>query len=243
MHVVARHVPSMVDVLYPIQTIRVGIGGIHMVDLVVGLGQIGMPLYKLLKNRNFKVEGYDMKLPEFSQLINQRYDMIHICIPYVNEKQFLVAVAPYRVMTDHLVIHSTIHPGTSKLLKAIYSPIRGVHNDMYDQLDWFSKYYSGEYNVQFEKRFPKCHRVEDSTELERTKIMQLKYYAVLIAFRKWVDKNYPIDWSFMIELHQKFGIFPILYNDEKQIGGHCIRENHGMLEDDLLDRFIMENGG
>ncbi len=214
-----------------------------MTDLVVGLGEIGMPLYQLLKNRNFKVDGYDPNVQGFNAkaLLAQRYDMVHIAIPWSDN--FLQITNSYNKFTKNLVIHSTVPTGTSEKIGAIYSPVRGIHNDMLNQLDWFSKYYSGKVNVEFEKRFPKAINAPDSNMLERTKAMQLKYYALLIAFRKWVDKNHPIYWHFMIELHQKFGIFPILYNDHKDIGGHCIRENQWLIEDPLLDKFIRDNGG
>ena len=214
-----------------------------MTDLVVGLGEIGKPLYQLLKNRNFKVDGYDPNVQEFNAkaLLAQRYDMVHIAIPW--SKDFVKIVKSYYNITDTIVIHSTVPINTSIMIGAIYSPVRGIHNDMLNQLDWFAKYYSGKVNVEFEKRFPKAINVPDPSKLERTKAMQLKYYAMLIAFRKWVDKEHPIYWHFMIELHQKFGIFPILYNDNKDIGGHCIKENQWLIEDETLDKFIHDNGG
>ncbi len=222
-----------------------------MTDLVVGLGQIGLPIHQLLKVRNFKVHGYDINKEKSLvklEKMNRRYEAIHICFPYLNERQFSKYMLsetkiPYNEMTDTLVIHSTVKPGTSKKYSAIYSPIRGTHNDMFENLQWFSKYYSSRsHSKEFEKRFPNCIRVTDSVKLERTKVVDTTYEAFLIAFRKYIDQHYPIYWSFEYELHQKYGNRPIMYNDGKPIGGHCLIPNLDLLGDKFLGDFIRRYG-
>ena len=211
-----------------------------MTDLVVGLGEIGKPLYDLLRNRNFKVHGYDSDDTKTKDMLEDKYDMIHICIPYSDT--FEGAVKPYTYLTNNVIIHSTVPPGTSKKLGCIYSPVRGIHNDMYNHLQYFAKFYSGQYNPEFEKRFPKCFRVDDSTKLERTKIKDLEYYGLLIAYRKMIDSTSPIYWEFMIEQDQRYGNRPIMYNDNKVIGGHCITQNMAMAGEDDITRFIAKWG-
>ena len=208
-----------------------------MNDLVVGLGEIGKPIFQLLKNRNFKVDGYDILGKNSTPKLVDKYDVIHICYPY-SEKFIEDCNQYWKWRTENLVIHSTVKPGTSKKLGAIYSPVRGTHNDMLENLQWFAKFYSGEINIEFEKRFPNCIRVDDSTKLERTKIIDTTYYGLLMAFRKYVDEHHPIYWPFEYELHQRYGNRPTLYNDEKPIGGHCIIENLDLLEDKFLGDFI-----
>jgi hypothetical protein len=213
-----------------------------MADLVAGLGEIGMPIYQLLKDRNFKVDGFDPAIDEFSQpLFDKSYDMIHICFPF--DEEFENHIKPYLTMTDKLVIHSTVIPGTSKQFGAIYSPIRGIHNNMDEHIRWFSKYYAYPSEVpEFEKRFPHCQYVEDQTKLERTKVVDTSYYGLLIAFRKYIDENHPIYWHFENELHQMFGNRPILFNDSNPIGGHCVIENLDLLGDKFLKDFVGQYG-
>ena len=147
-----------------------------MTDLVVGIGEIGKQLYQLLKIRGFHVFGYD--IDESKTITNKAqvtscgiYDMIHICIPYHTEGQFERAMelnhsTPYHKMTEHLVIHSTVKVGTSRKYNAIYSPVRGVHHDMFECLKWFTKFYAwNEDLVEFTKRFPNCKRVDDTEEV------------------------------------------------------------------------------
>jgi hypothetical protein len=206
---------------------------------VVGLGEIGMPIYKLLRNRNFKVHGYDVDPKKKTVMLEDRYDMIHICIPYLNEKKFLTDVAPYRIMTDNLVIHSTVSPGTSKLLNAIYSPIRGVHHDMENCLKSFPKYYSSKQdNVEFQRRFPKCVRVDDSTKLERTKLVATERYGVDMMIARYFEEKHPHYREFFFDLNERYGILPAYYNDGKEIGGHCIVPNTTLLGDKIMADII-----
>ncbi len=195
-----------------------------MPDLVVGLGEIGEPLGRYLMLRGFTVEGYDIKT---NTKIQKSYDMIHICFPY--GKDFIKAVKFYKKLGP-VVIHSTVKPGTSKKLNCIYSPIRGLHKILLAELKGFSKYYSGVPSKEFEKRFPNCVNVPDSEILENTKILvDSEYYRILIEYRKAVDKNYKVYWHFANEINARFGNRPILYNDNKEIGGHCVKENHQLL--------------
>jgi len=205
-------------------------------DLVVGLGEIGGPLMQLLKDRNFQVEGFDIKTPT---QVRYKHDFIHICIPF--SKDFHSIVNLYKKF-GKVVIHSTVKPGTSKELGVIYSPIRGIHNNLYEHLKHFSKYYSGKRDIDFEKRFANCVRVEDSTELELTKILvDTTYYGVLIAYRKKIDSKYKVCWEFANEIHQMFGNRPIMYNDDKPIGGHCIMENLDLIDEPKLKDWIDHN--
>ncbi len=216
-----------------------------MTDLVVGVGEIGRPIYDLLKMRNFRVEGYDPNIPEFeSTPLEEKYEMIHICVPYLDEKQFDGIVKPYTYLTDLLIIHSTVAVGTSRRLGAIYSPIRGVHHDMLNCLRSFTKYYAHHEDLmEFEKRFPKCIRLDDSDKLERTKHVLVSRYAAEMALDRYFQKHYPYYRELTFELNEKYGILPIYYNDNKEFGGHCIFPNIEFLNDDFIKKIVAESGG
>ena len=220
-----------------------------MTDLVVGLGEIGKPIYDLLKERNFKVDGYDSdpsKTVINKENMYDKYDMIHICIPYHDEAQFLEALCDpkYRTMTDYLVIHSTVKEGTSDSLKAIYSPVRGVHHDMFNCLKSFTKYYAWHEDLmEFEKRFPKCIRVTDADKLERTKHVSTSMYGAFMSVQRYFQENHPYYKDFMFELNDKYGILPTYYNDKKEFGGHCIVPNLDFLNDKFINNIIGRYGG
>lgn len=208
-----------------------------MADLVVGLGEIGQPLFNLLQNRNFKVKGIDPKFPETSKNLNGKYDMVHICIPY--DQNFLNVVRGYEEYSDNIVIHSTVQPKTTARLNkdlesnVFYSPVRGIHNYMYEHLQKFQKYYSNSSaNMEFEKRFPNSLGVANPTSLEFTKILvDTSYLGVLVWYRKFVDSIHPVYWHYASQINEVYGNRPILYNDGKDIGGHCVKPNLRLIND------------
>ena len=204
-----------------------------MTDLVVGLGEIGKPLMKLLQVRGFAVHGWDISEP---LSLKENYEFINICFQYSEE--FVESVKQWK---DHgkVVIHSTVKPGTSKELGVVYSPVRGVHSRMFEDLQRYAKYYSGNENVDFEQRFKVCVNVGDSTKLEQTKIIvDTTYYGYLIAFRKIVDKDYDVYWEFATEINAALKNRPVMYNDGKRFGGHCIINNLDLLDKSMITEII-----
>ena len=104
-------------------------------DLVVGLGEIGLPIFKLF-SKNALVEGIDKnhKLNRTSPSLEiYKVSIMHICIPFT--KSFLTEVKKLvkKFSPRLIVIHSTISPHTTEKLQntleipVIYSATRGVH--------------------------------------------------------------------------------------------------------------------
>lgn len=52
-------------------------------------------------------------------------------------------------------------------------------------------------------------------------------------------------WEFAKEAHERYGNRPILYNDGKKIGGHCVLQNLDLLTNDFNEvvGFIEQYGG
>lgn len=206
-----------------------------MTDLIVGLGEIGRPLQQCLELRAIKVETYDIKGGK-QYISDSKYDMIHICFPY--SKNFEFQVKPY-LNLGKVVVHSTVKAGTCKALGCVYSPVRGVHKRMFEDMLRYTKYYSGDTDPEFERRFVDCKNVPDSTKLELTKvIVDTTYYGWLIMFRKLVDKEFDVDWTFADEIHGYLGNRPVMFNDKKPIGGHCVIPNLDLLPDTLIAQIV-----
>lgn len=211
-----------------------------MTDLIIGLGQIGKAIKTLLEQRNFHCEGIDIKYDyNFEET---EFDFMHICIPYSHEFPNVVKNYKEKFKPKNVIIHSTVKPGTSLLLRACYSPVRGVHGRMIEDLEYYSKWYATnkEFNHQgFIDRFVKVKLVQDSTELEYTKILvDTTYYGWLIAFRKIVDNTHSVYWGYADEIHTKLGNRPVMYNDHKKIGGHCIVNNLDLIDISLFKEII-----
>ncbi|MEM3641592.1 MAG: hypothetical protein QXH37_06710, partial [Candidatus Bathyarchaeia archaeon] len=118
--------------------------------LVVGLGEIGRPLFELIKESGrFQVYGFDvdktkmLKLGQVAEEIPQRVDVIHICIPCASQEEFVKVVADYanKYHPRLLIINSTVPPKTtfkvSEKCKCLvsHSPIFGTHTDV-EYMKW-----------------------------------------------------------------------------------------------------------
>ena len=117
------------------------------VTLVVGLGEVGKPLFTILKEQEPEAIGIDIKpMP-----VNQSVGILHICFPFINADQFRSAVEGYAIKFSPsvIVINSTIVPGTTRSIErstgipCVYSPVRGKHTKMVEELQHYVKFVAG----------------------------------------------------------------------------------------------------
>ena len=90
-------------------------------DLVIGLGEIGIPILKTL-SKAIPTAGYDtnhrlVNKKEYDKLINHRTIFEHICIPFTDKfiDSVLGLVKQHKPMA--IVIHSTISPRTTETIQ------------------------------------------------------------------------------------------------------------------------------
>ena len=236
-------------------------------DLVVGLGEIGLPIFKLFSKHNV-VEGID-KNPKLNRTLpsleNHNISIMHICIPFtksfLNEIKKLVKKFNPRL----IVIHSTISPHTTEKLQrildipVIYSATRGVHKRMLRDLKRYVKFYSiYDYAPNskwaskiFENKLKKCNvkyqKMSNPLTLELAKIIcDTSYYGWLINYAqisKIITEKENVDydemWKFSDEIHK------ILKNRPKMfpgfIGGHCVIPNLELINDNSLNQISTIN--
>jgi len=230
-------------------------------DMIIGLGEIGEGIHELLKYKR-NVCGIDVKpflsfgnFRKYTTPILNKLDVMHICVPY--SKSFVNIVCTYikEHPTNAVVIHSTIKPGTTRLISDIineipvfYSPIRGVHSRMLEDIMRYTKFYASyqKDNNLFEACFKddcglNVKNINDPYALEIMKpLMDTTYYGWMIAFWQLVDKvckehalSFDDMSSFTEEIQQFCNNRPSFYVDEKGIGGHCVLQNLELLEDVL----------
>ena len=109
-------------------------------NIVAGLGEIGLPISKLLSKNSITV-GYDTDEKLMNKKLFKKYEknptlILHICIPF--SKKFIINVQKLtqKFQPEILVIHSTISPNTTSVLQSklqipvIYSATRGIHKRM-----------------------------------------------------------------------------------------------------------------
>ena len=231
-------------------------------DVVAGLGEIGLPIYKII-SRNFPVYGYDIdkklipKNPKKFENYSVRF--LHICIPY--NKFFLPNVLKLnkRFLPESIVIHSTIKPKTTQNLQKklsipiIYSATRGVHKRMASDLKRYIKFFALDNKIKnsalmsktYVNLMKKCgiktKKISNPITLELSKIIcDTSYYGWLINYAqmsKMIAEKYDADynemWSFSDEIHKFLGNRPKMFPGF--IGGHCVIPNLKFIDEHSLD--------
>src|ERR1035441_2836607 len=86
------------------------------VTLVIGLGEVGKPLYTILKKREPGTIGIDTE----SASVDKPVGIMHICFPFMEANQFQGAVVGYarKYSPQVIVINSTAVPGTTRSIES-----------------------------------------------------------------------------------------------------------------------------
>jgi UDP-N-acetyl-D-mannosaminuronate dehydrogenase len=174
--------------------------------LVVGLGEVGRPLFELLdESGRFIVHGYDLDEAKMSKVgqhkndLPKEVDVLHVCIPCVSQEKFVTIVAKYarQFKPKLVIINSTVMPGTTKEVSkhceclVVHSPVRGVHKSL-EQMKWelkrWTKYVgganakAGESACQhLEKLGLKTKTLKGCNETELAKLFETTYRVWMIT--------------------------------------------------------------
>lgn len=232
-------------------------------DVVVGLGEIGKPIYKLLSKSSLTV-GYDLnpKLMDgkkFTKYKNVNTRFIHICIPFSDKFIAQVKIICENFSPKGVVIHSTIKPYTTRTLQSIlqipviYSATRGVHSRMITDLKKYTKFFSIEktapnqkwasntYSKILKKVQIHSKKISSPITLELAKIVvDTSYYGWLINYAQlsnMIAQEHGVDydemWSFANEIHKFLGNRPKMFPGF--IGGHCVIPNLDLIHNHTLN--------
>lgn len=232
-------------------------------QIVVGMGEIGLPILKLL-SKSFTATGYDtrkelMNTNQYLKLKDLDTSFLHVCIPYTDNFIPNIINLYKKFKPKCIVIHSTVKPNTTKILQkklpipVIYSAIRGVHKRMFYDLKRYVKFFALEKDspkkrwaiITFSKIMGKCgvktKRMSKPITLELAKIIcDTSYYGWLINYaqisRIVAMKNkvdYDEMWSFADEIHKFLGNRPKMFPGF--IGGHCVIPNLSLIDNEVLN--------
>lgn len=233
-------------------------------DVIIGLGEIGMPLLKIL-SETILIEPYDIN----SNILKNRakpnlakidVEFLHICIPH--SKNFYTSVLYYekKYKPKAIVIHSTVSPNTCEKLQKklkiplIYSATRGVHKRMLKDLRRYTKFFSvydwapnpkwatTTFIKKMKQAGIKTKKMTSPLTLELAKIVvDTSYYGWLINYAqisKLIADEYRINydemWSFSDEIHKFLRNRPKMYPGF--IGGHCVIPNLKLINNEILNQ-------
>ena len=232
-------------------------------NVVVGLGEIGRPIQKLISKSELTI-GFDvnkklMNVEQFQKNTNIPTKILHICIPFTNNFHQNIISLCDKFSPKCLVIHSTVQPYTTKKLQnkltipVIFSPIRGVHKRMSYDLKRYTKFFAIEshapkktwavttYSSLMKKCGVKTKKMSDPITLELAKIIcDTSYYGWLINYAQMskmiATKNnvdYDEMWTFSDEIEKFLGNRPKMRPG--YIGGHCVIPNLELVQNETLN--------
>ena len=239
-------------------------------NIVAGLGEIGLPIQKLLSRAAIPVVGYDkktelMNTKKFKKFENHETEILHICIPFTKNFHRNVISLCDKFSPKCLVIHSTVQPHITKKLQnkltipVIFSPIRGVHKRMLYDLKRYTKFFAIESNapkktwaiITYSNLMKKCgvkpKKMSEPITLELAKIVcDTSYLGWLINYAqisKIISGKYNVDFDEMWSFSDE--IHKFLKNRPKMfpgfIGGHCVIPNLDLINEKTLNQIKVIN--
>jgi len=205
--------------------------------LVVGLGEVGKPLFELASQHHDTV-GVDIE--PFEQI--EPVDVLHICYPF-QIKDFLGETSRYieRFRPALTIINSTVAIGTTRAVAerthaaVVNSPIRGKHARMLDDLRKYTKFVGaidrtvGEQAAKHFESLGLTTNVLSSPEAtELAKLTETTYFGLMIAWAQEVERycdHLGENYEEVISFYEEIKFFPPVKYFPGVIGGHCVMQN------------------
>lgn len=216
--------------------------------LVVGLGEVGGPLLEILRAEH-QAEGRDLEDRAFHGV-----QILHLCFPF--GPGFVSAASRYVSLYGPgvVVVNSTVVPGTTRAIQektgvpAVYSPVRGKHTRMKEELRRYRKFVAGtsaDAVAQVEDHFSAAgvttQRMSSTEALELAKLLETTYFGVLVAWAQEMDRFAGLvdaDYWETLGFFEEIDFFPPVGFEPGYIGGHCVMPNLGLLEQVRPSPFI-----
>lgn len=215
-----------------------------MKQLVIGRGEIGTALAKILECDSY--DALDKDLPA------DEYDTLHICFPY--SPTFLSDVRAYAIAlgAELVIVHSTVPLGTCDPEGWVHSPVRGIHPHLEKGIRTFVKFLGGDGAHDAAKIFRKAG-IKTSVCLEARDTEALKLWDTTIygwnillekAIKAYCDLH-KLDFRTVYtyanttynsgydSLGRPEYVKYVLKDAPGPIGGHCVQQNWELLEDPI----------
>jgi len=169
-----------------------------------------------------------------------------LCIPFGPE--FVSAAVGYAELyqPEVVVVNSTVVPGTTRMIEektgvaAVYSPVRGKHSRMAEEMRRYKKFVAGTSASALtlvERHFAAAEvstqRMSSFESLELAKLLETTYFGVLVGWAQEMDRfaaSVAADYWETAQFFEEVGFFPPVSFEPGFIGGHCVMPNLELLE-------------
>jgi len=219
------------------------------VVIVVGQGEIGKPLRTIL-SRTYHCIGVDIEPVEVAASCST----MHICYPYQIPDFVDTTVAYIRKYKPELtIIHSTVVPGTTRRVfeesgtKLAYSPARGKHVRMEEDLLRYKKFVAGIDDISSIRALEHLETAGFCTDRFRTpeigelaKLIETTWLGILIGWAQDVERfaeSYDASFEEVNAFIQEIDFLPS-HIFPGWIGGHCVMPNIELLQGCIRSRFL-----
>ena len=210
--------------------------------LVIGLGEVGKPLMEVIDG-HLDVVGIDLEPIEFSGACG----VMHICFPF-QIPDFVGTCVSYidKYHPQMTIINSTVAPGTTRAIyerrKGLmaYSPVRGKHIKMRQELLTYDKFVGGideesgrKAAEHFQSVGMKARILSSPEAVELAKLTETTYFGVLIAWAQEVERycdQLSVDYAEVISYYEEIKYLPPVKYFPGIIGGHCVMPNIAILQ-------------
>lgn len=235
--------------------------------VVIGLGEVGLALYRLLKNCSIcNAYGYDIdrtKTVDSLESIDKPVDYLHIAIPYTQDLADIVKYYAEIFKPKIIYIHSTVAIGTTRLVHKVtkittaFTPVRGKHPNIVKHMLFWNKWVS---SIPIDKVDECANHLKSiglkvkmyrgpPESLELAKLWETVYRAIMIAswqelhrIARYFKADLEAVIEFVGEVHEVLKDRPIYFPGH--IGGHCLIPNTKILMErypSKLFEFVIES--
>lgn len=231
-----------------------------MSSIVIGLGQIGSAVKAVTESE------YSLDLNSVTVTPTDGYDVMHICFPYSDsfEQQLRSYAATYR--PQHIAVWSTVPIGTCEGIdvRIVHTPVESKHPDLELGIRHMTRWI-GHNDVRegrfFDNYFKNLNLrtklVDGARFTEALKLISTTEYGINIVFADYkkriaddlempfeLTKEWNKDYNYLYQqlgLGGKFQKF-VLDPPNGKIGGHCVRENSILLNEQYPDEWVKRIG-
>lgn len=205
--------------------------------VVIGLGEIGKPLFQLISERH-EALGVDISPVEPPGNV----DVLHVCYPF-QIRDFVGETARYvELFRPALtVINSTVAVGTTRTIAertgtaVVNSPVRGKHARMLEDLRFYTKFVGAldssvaQMTVHHFESLDLATKVLSSPEAtELAKLTETTYFGLMIAWAQELERycdQIGEDYDEISSFYDEIKFFPPVKYFPGVIGGHCVMPN------------------
>jgi UDP-N-acetyl-D-mannosaminuronate dehydrogenase len=206
--------------------------------VVVGLGEVGKPLFELIATRHQAV-GVDISPP--GEQVGHVHVM-HVCYPF-EIKDFVGETTSYieRFRPALTIVNSTVAVGTTRAIAertgatVVHSPIRGKHAHMREELLRYTKFVGALDPVagrdaaeHFESIGMRSRTLASPETTELAKLTETTYFGLMIAWAQEVERycdELGPDYDEIVSFYEDVPFFPPVKYFAGVIGGHCVIPN------------------